>query len=194
MDLHWPVLPRRRIGSDGAAIVLPPLNFEEGQIAVGCSPDLDNLFRHIALHSWYSRICIAAEVCKRRAWRRSPLTGSLRSPHCYFGVSTRAICTNVLRGKPNTVTSGIGSSKPPPDPELAAKKRHCATSSRPGKRAKCSAWANALGWPGDCVRPDVTQMGHGVHKSTAGSQKISSAAESGCACTIQIACPAGEAA
>src|SRR4051812_43668004 len=40
-----------------------------------------------------------------------------------------------------------------------ARKRHSATSPRPGERAKCSAWANALGWPGDCL--GARQSPHG---------------------------------
>ena len=36
---------------------------------------------------------------------------------------------------------------------------HSATSPRPGERAKCSAWAKALGKPGDCVRPDGPEVG-----------------------------------
>src|SRR4051812_30129743 len=63
----------------------------------------------------------------------------------------RTTLTKVLRGKPKTVTSDLDMSVL----QAAAGfervgEGHSATSPRPGKRAKCSAWAIALGQPGDC--------------------------------------------
>jgi len=65
----------------------------------------------------------------------------------------------VLRGNPNRVTPDMVCSMPPPEPDFVEEEMHSATSPRPGERAKCSAWAKALGKPGDCVRPDGPEVG-----------------------------------